>query len=126
MYRTFCQNVANPSLVMRAGSAPYTSFHSNLTTAVLAGILLVAKGTKFKLSSDSSKDYLLTWNTAATSTALATKSVMFSSGSKTLPINEVITGSTGGGTTKFSKWSVHVVEKAPATADTITYAKVTG
>lgn len=122
------KKVGNLSIVMKAGSAPYTSFHSNLTTAVLAGILPVAKGTTFKVGGGTkSKDYQLTWKTAATSTASATKSVMtISSGSKTLPIKEVITGTTGGGTTKFSKWGEHVVEQAPATAKTITYAKVTG
>ena len=121
------KKVGNLSIVMKAGSSPYTSFHSNLTTAVLAGILPVAKGTKFKLGGGTnSKDYQLTWKKSATSTASATTSMMtISSGSKTLPIKEVITGSTGGGTTTFSKWGEHVVEQAPATANTITYAKVT-
>jgi hypothetical protein len=119
------KKVGSLSVVMKAGTTPYTSFQSNLTTAVLAGIMPTAKGTKYKVSSDRSKDYLLTWKTAATSTATATKSVLtISSGSKTLPIKEVITGSTGGGTTTFSKWGEHVVEHAPATADTVAYAKV--
>jgi hypothetical protein len=88
--------------------------------------LPLAKGTTFKVDGTSSKNYQLSWKTAATSTASATKSVMtISSGSKTLPIKEVITGTTGGGTTKFTKWGEHVVEQAPAAADTITYAKVT-
>lgn len=121
------KKVGNLSIAMKAGSAAYTRFHSNLTTAVLAGIMPVAKGTTFKVGGGTnSKDYQLTWKTSATSTASATKSVMtISSGSKTLPIKEVITGSTGGGTTKFSKWGEHVVEQAPPTADTIPYATVT-
>lgn len=115
------------SIVMKAGSAPYKSFHANLTTAVLAGIMPAIKGTKYKVSSDSSMDYQLTWKTAASSTTSATTSVMtISSGSKTLPIKEVIKGTTGGGTTKFSKWGEHVVERAPSVANTITYAKVIG
>jgi hypothetical protein len=115
------------SVVMKAGTTPYSSFHSNLTTAVLAGILPVTKGTKYKVSSDSAKDYELTWKTAATSTAAATKSVLtISSGSKTLPKKEVITGTSGGGTTTFSKWGEKVVEHAPAAANTIAYAKVIG
>src|SRR5665213_1148010 len=69
------KKVGTHSVVMKSGTTPYTSFHSNLTTSVLAGILPVAKGTKYKVSSDSSKDYQLTWKTAATSTAGATKSV---------------------------------------------------
>lgn len=119
--------VGSLSVVMKSGTSPYTSFHSNLTTAVLAGILPVAKGTKYKTGSDSSKDYQLSWKTAATSTAAATKSVLtISSGSKTLPIKEVITGKSGGGTTTFSRWGEHVVEHAPAAAFTIPYAKVIG
>jgi hypothetical protein len=60
---------------------------TNLTTAVLAGILPAAKGTKFKVGGGkNSKDYQLTWKTAATSTAAATKSVLtISSGSKVAP-----------------------------------------
>src|SRR5665213_1127506 len=121
------KKVGTHLVVMKSGTTPYTSFHSNLTTSVLAGILPVAKGTKYKVSSDSSKDYQLTWKTAATSTAGATKSVLtISSGSKTLPIKEVITGTSGGGTTTFSKWGKEIVEQAPAAANTIPYAKVIG
>ena len=121
------KKVGARSVVMKSGTSPYSSFHSNLTTSVLAGILPVSKGTKYKTSSDRSKDYQLTWKTAATSTAAATKSVLtISSGSKTLPIKEVITGTSGGGTTTFSKWGERVVEHAPAPAKTIAYAKVIG
>lgn len=121
------KKVGTLSIVMKAGSSPYKSFHSNLTSSVLTGILPAAKGTKYKQSTDSAKDYLLTWTAAATSTSAATKSVLtISSGSKTLPIKEVITGTTGGGTTKFSKWGEHVVEPVPAVADTIAYSKVIG
>jgi hypothetical protein len=121
------KKVGTLSIVMKSGTAPYKSFHANLTTSVLTGILPATTGTKFKFSSDSNKDYQLTWNAAATSTTAATKSVMtISSGSKTLPIKEVITGTTGGGTTKFSKWGEHVVENAPTSANTIAYAKVIG
>jgi hypothetical protein len=119
------KRVGTLTIVMKAGTTPYTSFHSNLTTSVLAGILPAATGTKYKTSSDSSKDYQLTWKTAASSTAAATKSVLtISSGSKTLPKKEVISGTGGGGTTTFSKWGEKVVEHGPATADTIAYAKV--
>jgi hypothetical protein len=119
------KKVGHLSIVMKAGSAQYDSFHANLTTAVLKGILPIAKGTKYKMSSDGAKDYQLTWKTAASQTASATKSVLtISSGSKTLPIKEVITGSTGGGTTNFSKWGESVTEQAPQASNTIPYAKV--
>jgi hypothetical protein len=121
------KKVGTLSVVMKSGTTPYSRFHSNLTTSVLAGILPAAKGTKYKVSTDSSKDYQLTWKTAASTTTAATKSVLkISSGSKTLPVKEVITGASGGGTTTFSKWGEKVVEYAPAAATTIPYAKVIG
>ena len=121
------KKVGTLSVVMKAGTSPYTSFHTNLTTSVLSGILPLAKGTKYKVSGDRAKDYQLSWKTAASSTAAATKSVLtISSGSRTLPIKEVITGTTGGGTTAFSKWGEHVHRYAPAVANTIPYATVIG
>jgi hypothetical protein len=121
------KKVGKLSVVMKAGTTPYESFQTNLTTGVLKGILPAVKGTKYKVSSDNKKDYQLTWKTAATSSAAATKDVLtISSGSKTLPLKEVITGTTGGGTTKFSKWNEKVVEVAPSAANTIPYAKVIG
>jgi hypothetical protein len=121
------KKVGTLSVVMKAGTSPYTSFHTNLTTTVLSGILPGAKGTTYKVSGDRAKDYLLSWKTAASGTASATHSVLtVSSGSRTLPIKEVITGTTGGGTTAFSKWGEHVKEHAPRAANTIAYAKVIG
>ncbi len=121
------KKVGTLSVVMKAGTSPYKSFQTNLTSSVLTGILPPSKGTKYKQSTDSDKDYLLSWSAAATSTSSATTTVLtISSGSKTLPIKEVITGTTGGGTTKFSKWGEHVREQAPATANTIAYSKVIG
>jgi len=120
--------VGTHAVLMKAGTSPYESFHSNLTTGVLTGILPAAKGTKFKVGGGKhSKDYQLSWKTSASTTSTATKSVLtISSGSKTLPVNEVITGTNGGGKTKFSNWGEHVVERAPALANTIPYAKVFG
>jgi hypothetical protein len=122
------KKVGNLSVVMKAGTSEYKSFHTNLTTSVLTGILPAAKGTKFKVGGGTnSKDYQLSWKTAASQTATATKSVLtISSGSKALPVKEVITGSGGGGTTTFSKWNEKVVERAPAAKNTIPYAKVIG
>ncbi len=110
---------------MKAATTPYESFSANLTTSVLGHILPTVKGTKFSTDSTSKKDYELTWKTAATSTAAATKSILkISSGSKTLPLSEKITSTGGGGTTVFSKWGEHVTETAPSSSDTIAYATV--
>ena len=120
------KKVGSRSVVMKSGTAPYTSFQGNLTTGVLASILPAAKGTKFAVGGGTnSKDYQLTWKTAATQTAPATKSVLtISSGSLILPVKEVITGTSGGGTTTFSKWNERVTEPSPPAADTIPYASV--
>ena len=121
------KKVGTLSIVMKAGTSPYNNFKSNLTSSVLAGILPVAKGTKFKVSNDKKKDYLLTWTSKASTTAPTTKSVLtISSGSKTLPTNETISSSAGGGTTTFSNWGEHVTEQAPAASSTIPYASVLG
>jgi hypothetical protein len=110
---------------MKAATSPYESFSSNLTTSVLGHILPAAKGTKFSTDSTSKKNYQLTWKTAATSSAAATKSVLtISSGKSTLPLSETITSKSGGGSTVFSKWGEHVTETAPSSSDTIAYAKV--
>jgi hypothetical protein len=118
--------VGSRSVVMKAGTAPYTSFQGNLTTGVLSSILPAAKGTKFSVGGGThSKDYQLTWKTAASQTSTATKSVLtISSGSLTLPVKEVITGTTGGGTTTFSDWNERVTEPSPPAADTIPYASI--
>jgi hypothetical protein len=120
------KKVGSRSVVMKAGTAPYTSFQGNLTIGVLASILPASKGTKYAVGGGThSKDYQLSWKTAATQTAGATKSVLtISSGSLTLPVKEVITGKTGGGTTTFSDWNERVTEPSPPVADTIPYASV--
>ena len=119
------KKVGTLSIVMKAGTSPYENFKKNLTISVLSAILPVGKETTFRVSSDKKKDYQLTWKTNATVSAAATKSVLLiSSGSKTLPVKETISGSAGGGTTTFSKWGEHVTETAPAASATIPYAKV--
>jgi hypothetical protein len=122
------KKVGTRSIVMKSGTSPYTSFQGNLTTGVLSSILPAAKGTKFKFGGGkNSKDYQLSWKTAASQTASATTDVLtVSSGSLTLPVKEVITGSTGGGTTTFSHWNERVTEPTPPAADTIPYASVVG
>jgi hypothetical protein len=119
------KKVGSLSIVMKAGTTPYQSFAANLTTSVLPTILPALKGTTFSVGSGSKKNYLLTWKTAATSSAGATKNVFtISSGKKTLPVKEVVTSKGGGGSTTFTKWGEDVTESAPAGSSTIAYAKV--
>jgi hypothetical protein len=119
------KKVGTLSIIMKAGTTPYQSFAANLTTSVLPTILPAQKGTTFSVGTGSKKNYLLTWKTAATSSAGATKNVFtISSGKKTLPVKEVVTSKGGGGTTTFSKWGEDVVETAPKASATVPYTTV--
>ena len=115
--------VGTKSIAMKAGTSPYTSFKSNLTTTAFAAFLPTSKG--IVLSRDKYRHYVLTWSTKATSTIQKSTSVLtISSGKKTLPIKEVVSSKTGGGTTKFSKWGESAVGPTPSAASTISYSKV--
>jgi len=48
------KKVGTRSVVMKSGTTPYTSFHSNLTTSVLKGSC-DGQGTKYKVSSDGAR-----------------------------------------------------------------------
>ena len=91
------KKVGNLTIVMKAGTAPYTSFQVESHDRGPRGHHAGRQGYEVQGEQRrNSKDYQLTWKTAATSTASATKSVLtISSGSKTLPIKEVITGLDG-------------------------------
>lgn len=115
--------VGTKSIAMKAGTSPYTSFKSNLTTTAFAAFLPTSKG--IALSRDKYNHYVLTWTTKATSTVQKSTSVLtISSGKKILPIKEVTSSKTGGGTTKFSKWGENPVGPTPSAASTISYSKV--
>ncbi len=121
------KKVGTRSISMKAGTAPYISFKSRLTTTVLSGILPVTRGTTFSVANDKMRDYRLTWKSKSTTSASEIKSILtISSGDKTLPKKETISSSTGGGSTTFSKWGENVTEVAPAMSSTIPYAKVLG
>ena len=115
--------VGTKSIAMKVGTSPYTSFHSNLTTAAFVAFLPTNKG--IVLTRDKSKDYILTWTTPATSSISKSKSVLtIGSGKKRLPIKEVVSSKTGGGTTKFSKWGETVKGPVPRASSIISYAAV--
>ena len=113
--------VGTKAIEMKVGTSPYASFKSNLTTSAFAAFLPTTKSVT--LSRDKANDYVLTWSTTATGTAPALKSTLtISSGKKALPIKEVASAKTGGGTTIFSKWGEKV--KTPTPSSTIPYATV--
>ena len=115
--------VGTKAIEMKAGTSPYASFKSNLTTSAFAAFLPTT--TSITLTRDSANDYVLTWTSSATSTAPKVTSVLtISSGAKALPIKEVASATTGGGTTVFSKWGEKVKTPAPAASATIAYATV--
>ncbi|HEY5112067.1 MAG TPA: hypothetical protein VII67_07040 [Acidimicrobiales bacterium] len=120
------KKVGTSSISMKKGSAPYKTFKKNLTSAAFAQLLPALKGTTLLPARDKKTNgYQLKWNTAATSTAAATTSVLtISSGAKTLPIKETVTTSGGTSQTTFTKWNKKVSVVAPT--KTIKYATVFG
>ena len=115
--------VGTKSIEMKSGTSPYASFKSNLTTSAFAAFLPTTKSVT--LSRDKAGDYVLTWSSTATSTAPAVKSTLtVSSGKKALPLKEVASAKTGGGTTIFSKWGEKVKTPTPPASSTISYAVV--
>ena len=113
--------VGTKAIEMKVGTSPYASFKSNLTTSAFAAFLPTTKS--ISLSRDKANNFVLTWSTTATSTAPAVKSTLtISSCKKALPIKEVASAKTGGGTTIFSKWGESV--KTPVPSSTIPYATV--
>jgi hypothetical protein len=115
--------VGSKAISMKVGTSPYASFKSNLTTSAFASFLPTT--TSVSLSRDKANHYVLTWTTKATSTSpKVTSTLTISSGAKSLPLKEVATASTGGGTTVFSKWGESVATPTPPTSSTISYATV--
>ncbi len=119
--------VGSKSIEMVAGTSPYKSFSASLTTAALTEFLPKAKGTTLLPVVQGSGRFRLKWTVKGTTAATNVTSVLdVSSGSPSLPIVEVITGKTGGGTTTFSKWGESVNVSAPSSSDTVAYSKVFG
>ncbi len=117
------KKVGTKVIVMKAGTTPYTSFQSNLTVVAFASFLPTSKGVS--LARDQHGDYVLSWSKAATSTTVKTTSVLtISGGRKALPITEVVTGSSGGGTTTFSRWGKSFTVPVPKQSNTIAYSSV--
>ena len=117
------KKVGSKVIVMKAGTSPYTTFQSNLTVAAFATFLPTQKGVS--LSTDSHKDYVLTWTKPATSTTSKTTSVLtISSGKKALPLSEVVNGSTGSGTTFFSRWGKSFTVNTPPRSTLVAYSSI--
>jgi hypothetical protein len=116
--------VGSEAIVMKEGSAPYTTFHTNLTSGAFSQLLPPAKGTSLLAKRDkATKGYQLTWTTAKTSSNPKEQSVLtISSGSKTLPLKETVTTADGSSHTAFTKWGESVHVQIPA--KTIPYATV--
>jgi hypothetical protein len=113
---------------MKAGTTPYSDLKSTTTMSTLANLLPKAKGISLSLTDvKGTKLYVLSWTAAATSSTPKTVNTFsFSAVGAPLPVEEVSTGSTGSGTTQFSRWGEQVVVNVPPAASTITYSKVVG
>lgn len=115
--------VGTKAISMKFGTSPYASFRSNLTTSAFASFLPTTK--TVALGRDKANHYVLTWSTKSSSSSpKVTSSLTVSSGAKKLPLKEVASASTGGGTTVFSKWGESVSTPTPPASSTISYSKV--
>ena len=117
------KKVGSKVIVMKAGTSPYTTFQSNLTVSAFSTFLPTQKGVS--LTTDSHKNYVLTWTKAATSTTSKTTSVLtISSGKKALPLSEVVSGTTGSGTTIFSRWGKSFTVPTPPRSTLVAYSSI--
>jgi hypothetical protein len=116
--------VGGEAIVMKAGTAPYTTFHSNLTSSAFSQLLPKAKGTSLLAKRDAAtKGYQLSWTTAKTSSTPKELSILtISSGTKSLPLKESVATSAGASHTAFTKWGESVQVHVPS--KTIPYATV--
>jgi hypothetical protein len=116
--------VGSEAIVMKAGSSPYSTFHSNLTSGAFSQLLPPAKGTSLLAKRDkATKGYQLSWTTAKTSSTPKELSILtISSGAKALPLKETVTTSDGASHTAFTKWGESVQVQIPS--KTIPYATV--
>lgn len=115
--------VGTKSISMKAGTSPYVSFKSNLTVGAFSAFLPTQKDVR--LSRGARGAYVLSWTTKATGTTARTTSVLtVSSGTKPLPQREVVSSSSGSGTTYFSKWGESVTQSRPPVGSLIPYTAV--
>ena len=113
-------------VIMPSGTTPYTNLVKNLTTAALAQILPLAKGTKLSASTDAAKDFRLTWTTSSGSAPKANNVMLISSGKTNLPISQTISTTTGHGLTVYSKWNQDFSVKVPKSSSTVSFKSVFG
>ena len=120
------KKVGTKSVIMKAGSSPYKTFKTNLTSSAFSQLLPAVKGTTLLAARDKTTNgYQLTWTTAATSSSPKEESVLvISSGSSKVPLRESVTTSEGDSKTSFTKWNKPFVVKIPSS--TIPYATVFG
>jgi hypothetical protein len=120
--------VGTDTVSMKAGTTPYSSLKSSVTTPVLDNLLPAVKGTKVStVAISGSHFYELSWATKATSSTAASKSVItLSEGAPVLPVRETDTSSSGASATTFSKWGESVSFPTPTASKIIPYSKVFG
>jgi hypothetical protein len=116
--------VGAEAIVMKEGTSPYTTFHSNLTSSAFSQLLPPTKGTSLLAKRDkATKGYQLSWTTAKTTSTPKELSILtISSGAKTLPLKEEVTTTAGSSHTAFTKWGESVQVQVPT--KTVPYATV--
>jgi hypothetical protein len=113
----------------KAGTSVYTDLKADLTLASVTALLPKLAGTKLTTDvTTGGTQYVLTWTTAATSSApKLSNTLTFSTGGTTLPVGETATASDGTkATTTISRWGEPVALRVPSVASTIAYSKISG
>jgi hypothetical protein len=112
---------------VKAGSSQYAGVASGLKVSSVSGILPKTKGTKLSMEKTATATlYVLTWTTAATSSAPALSNTLtLSARGATLPVDDTSTDASGDKQTiSLSKWDERVDVTAPPARSTIPYSKL--
>ncbi len=122
------KKVGHAWIALKAGTSQYTSLAADIKVSSVQTVLPTAKGTRLSVQgSTGARVYVLSWTTAATSSApKLTSTLTFPVGGATLPIQETTTASGSKETVTLSKWGEFVRISVPPLSDTIAYSKVTG
>jgi hypothetical protein len=117
--------VGTKSIVMDAGSTPYTSFKTSLTTGALQSFLPKVKGTTLLPVLAGSGSYRIRWSVKSSSSgAKVTSTLTIKSNRTSLPVSETVTSTTGAGSTTFTHWGETPYLLVPNPSNLVTYTKV--
>lgn len=122
------EKVGKDWVSLKSGTTQYSRLKTDVTISSVLSVLPAAEGTKLSTGVvNGTKVFVLSWTTAATSSAPRFSSTLtISAVGAALPIKEIATTSRDQETISLSKWDEPVSPSAPPASLTIAYSKVTG